>query len=72
MSNFLGGYMSIYLVCEDRFSYYHLGRTFLGPYATITILLALDILDQATSGWLDIIHIGGHHTKIFLSMCRAH
>ena len=61
MSNFLGVYLSIYLICEDRLSYYHFGSVFLGPYTTIAIILALVILGQTMIRWLDGKYLGVHH-----------
>ena len=72
MFNFIVCRLSVCLVCEDRLSYYHLGRILLGNYATMVILLDLGILGQAMSGWLGGIHPGGHHSTFFHSKCRAH
>ena len=72
MSNFLDGYMYIYLVCEDILSYYQFGSILLGPYATIAVILALGILGPAMSRWLDGIHIGGNNSTFCQIRCRAH
>ena len=66
MSNFFVCYLSIYIVCEDRLIYYHLGIIFLGPFSIIAILLDLGIIGQAMSGWHDVIHLGGNHSKFFI------
>ena len=65
MSNFIGSYLSIYLLCENSLSYYHQGSTFLRPYAIIAILLDLVIIGHDMSGRLDRIYIGGHHSNFF-------
>ena len=66
------GYLHIYQVCEDRLSYYYLGSTLLGPYATITITLVLSIPEQDMHEWLDKIHIGGHHSTFCQIRCHDH
>ena len=71
MYKFIVYYLSIYLVFEDRLSYYHLRSIFLGRYATIDLLLALGIFGQAMSWWIDIIFLHGHHSNFCYSRCFA-
>ena len=72
MSSFLSCYPSTFLVCEYRLSYYNLVSIFVGPYATIAIIIYPGVFGQAMSGWIGRIHLGGHHSNFFHTMCHTH